>query len=216
VSSFRRLISSRANAALSTGPRTEAGKRRSSQNALRHGFRSRCAVILESESPQEFDALRQRFLSYFQPRSPLEHACVIQMAIARWHQRRLSALETKMWNDALAAQTTGAPPTRTLAAFLALCATPGFAALSRYEATCHQSFARALRLLLNLSRIRPLSSALVQPASPAVCHNADEFYTNEANLRFPDIRGPANCRHLWTPTTSPRSRYSLKSTGPGS
>jgi hypothetical protein len=114
------------------------------------------------------------------------------MAITRWHQHRLWALETKMWNDALAAQTPGARPTRILAAFLTLCATPGFAALSRYEATCHQSFARALRLLLNLSRTRPQSSAPAQATSPAVCQNAVEFYTNEATLRFPDVRGAAN------------------------
>ena len=41
MSSFRRIISSRANGALSAGPKTDAGKRRSSQNARRHGCRSR-------------------------------------------------------------------------------------------------------------------------------------------------------------------------------
>jgi len=50
---LRRLISSRANAAKSTGPKSTAGKRRSSLNALRNGFRSQ-TVVLENESAPRF------------------------------------------------------------------------------------------------------------------------------------------------------------------
>src|ERR1700693_1905973 len=43
----------RSNAQHSTGPRTDAGKQRSSQNALRHGLTARSAVI-PSEDPADY------------------------------------------------------------------------------------------------------------------------------------------------------------------
>ena len=41
----KRLAANRANSKLSTGPRTEAGKRRSSQNSFRHGLCSRLYIF---------------------------------------------------------------------------------------------------------------------------------------------------------------------------
>jgi hypothetical protein len=46
------LDANRANAQLSTGPRTEEGKRRSSLNAFRHGLTGQIAkTILSKSSP---------------------------------------------------------------------------------------------------------------------------------------------------------------------
>jgi len=155
VSSFRRIVSSRANAAHSTGPKTAAGKRRSSQNALRHGFRSqRPPVILENESSHDFDTLLQDHVSQFQPRDPRERACVDRMATAQWRKRRLRTIENRMWRDALASE----PPAdefhneidRSAAAFSTLCCTPGFAVLSRYDGALQQSFQHAFRDLRSL------------------------------------------------------------------
>jgi len=60
----QRHRANRANALLSTGPRTDAGKQRSSLNALRHGLTAASAVLL-SEDRSAYDAHRRR-----PPRTP--------------------------------------------------------------------------------------------------------------------------------------------------
>src|ERR1035438_2851384 len=52
VSVFRATIN-QLNAQKSSGPRTQAGKQRSSRNALRHGLTARTAV-LDSEDPEAY------------------------------------------------------------------------------------------------------------------------------------------------------------------
>jgi hypothetical protein len=48
----KRLAANRANAQLSTGPRTPAGKRRSSQNSLKHGLCSNLYLyVSETDEP---------------------------------------------------------------------------------------------------------------------------------------------------------------------
>jgi len=193
VSSFRRIISSRANAALSTGPRTDAGKRRSSRNALRHGCRSRQVdiVLLQNESRNDFDTLLQDHLSAFQPRTTSERACVDRMAFARWRQRRIWALENQMWNQAIAALPAGQIEydddlSKMVAAYSNLCRKPGFAVLPRYEASCHQAYDRTFHQLLALQRNEP----------------KNEICTNEATLCIPYVPPAAAGTRVDPPSTS--------------
>jgi hypothetical protein len=53
-----RIDANRRNAKRSTGARTPEGRRRSSQNALKHGLRSRAIVISRPEIPIKFRNLR--------------------------------------------------------------------------------------------------------------------------------------------------------------
>ena len=59
-----RADTNRANSAHSTGPRTEAGKQRSSLNALRHGLTARTAV-LPTEDPEAYQRHIQQFLDEY-------------------------------------------------------------------------------------------------------------------------------------------------------
>jgi hypothetical protein len=88
-----RAVSNRANAQLSTGPLTPAGKARSSQNALQHGHLSR-KLLLPSESQLEFDALLFQLQSELNPLCTLELALVERIAIGLWRQRRLISAES--------------------------------------------------------------------------------------------------------------------------
>jgi hypothetical protein len=153
MSSLRRLISSRANAKLSTGPRTEAGKRRSSQNARRHGCRSRTVIIPEDESREDFALLLQTYLDDLQPRNPEECACINQMAVARWRQRTLWALETRMLNEA---------------SLLSLLGVSRFTVLSRYETHESLNFYRALRKFQKLRKTSAICTNELTLAFPYV------------------------------------------------
>jgi hypothetical protein len=58
VTSFRQIEANRGNALRSTGPKTEAGKRRSRRNAVRRGSTAETAVIAleDIEDYQAFEA----------------------------------------------------------------------------------------------------------------------------------------------------------------
>ena len=68
--------SNRANAKKSTGPRTEEGKSRVSQN------------------PDRFYTFARRFYVELQPKGPTERSLLDMMITARWRLMRLSMLET--------------------------------------------------------------------------------------------------------------------------
>jgi hypothetical protein len=167
MSSIRRLISSRANAALSTGPKTAEGKRRSSQNALRHGCRSRRLAIPSDQSPRDLDNLRRSYLASVQPRTPFEHACLNQIVEAKWRISCLSSAENRMVDRALASQ----PPhlqnadstTRLREAYLTLLDNPHFTVLSGYEYTQAMNFIRAIRSLLKSRRRKNRSIPTNEP-----------------------------------------------------
>jgi len=77
----------------STGPRTEEGKQRSSQNSLKHGLFSTKSFLLPGESQEEFDKLLYRYNREHQPKGPTEEDLVDYLAHTEWRRRRIPALE---------------------------------------------------------------------------------------------------------------------------
>ncbi len=84
--------SSPAGAHTATGPRTAAGKKRSSRNALKSGIFSQ-VVVLDGEPRAQFDALLEGFRDYFQPLGVPEDVLVEKLATLCWRRRRLLAAE---------------------------------------------------------------------------------------------------------------------------
>ena len=102
--SERKLAANRANAQRSTGPRTAAGKARSSLNALRHGILARAAFNLTIEGAErrkEFDALIAGLAEEFQPQTIVEHLMVQQLAGCWWRLAKVWRYEQeaawRMW-----------------------------------------------------------------------------------------------------------------------
>jgi hypothetical protein len=95
----RRARANRANASLSTGPRTDSGKQRSSLNALRHGLTAASAV-LPSEDQAAFDAHRRGFFDEYQPATPTETQLVQELADTSWRLNRIPLLEAELLNRA--------------------------------------------------------------------------------------------------------------------
>ena len=87
------IRANRANAKKSTGPRTQEGKARSSQNALKHGLLANDAV-LPGEDPADFDRHLRSFEDTYLPRNRVEKEIVRQIADVAWRMQRLSRIET--------------------------------------------------------------------------------------------------------------------------
>jgi hypothetical protein len=90
--SDRRKKSSRANGALSRGPSSPEGKKRSSQNAFRHGLLADC-VVIEGENRESFLALLQFHIDRFQPADGVEFGMMEEMASCKWRLHRAWFLE---------------------------------------------------------------------------------------------------------------------------
>jgi len=91
----------RENAQHSTGPRTEAGKKRSSMNALRHGLTGQ-TIVLPAEDLAAYRTFTKRFFDGLKPRGVLEEELVQTLADCRWRLNRLSAIETNLLSMAQA------------------------------------------------------------------------------------------------------------------
>ena len=95
----RRVIANRANSRHSTGPRTAAGKHRSSLNALRHGLSSQTAV-LPSEDPQTYQRHCQQFRAEYAPKTPTETHLVQELSDTAWRINRIPLLEADLLTHA--------------------------------------------------------------------------------------------------------------------
>lgn len=77
------LEANRRNAQYSTGPRTEAGRARSSQNNFRHGFRS-AFRLLPDENPEDYSGLLNDLRQQHLPENTTEDFLVERMAQHMW------------------------------------------------------------------------------------------------------------------------------------
>jgi len=85
----------RANSQHSTGPRTPAGKQRSSLNALRHGLTGH-VIVLPSEDHAAYDHHTRRLFDDLQPKGALEEQLVQSLSDTSWRINRIAALETNL------------------------------------------------------------------------------------------------------------------------
>jgi hypothetical protein len=116
----RRAAINRANSKHSTGPRTEAGKQRSSQNALRHGLTCQSAV-LPTEDPAAYEQHCRQFRDEYQPANATETQLVQELADTSWRLNRIPLLEV----DVLSRPQSPAPSPESPAPAVAALATLG-------------------------------------------------------------------------------------------
>jgi hypothetical protein len=93
MSSLRQIEANRRNALKSTGPTTDAGKRRSHRNALRHGLTAE-AVIEVLEDPKDYEAFEKSVIADFDAQTAVERELVLRLANLLWRLRRAIATET--------------------------------------------------------------------------------------------------------------------------
>jgi hypothetical protein len=85
----------RANALLSTGPRTAAGKQRSSLNAVSHGLTA-ASPVLPSEDPAAYQHHCRQFSDEYKPATPTESQLTQELADTAWRLNRIPLLEAEL------------------------------------------------------------------------------------------------------------------------
>ncbi len=88
----RRAAINRENAQHSTGPRTDAGKQRSSLNSLRHGLTA-ASPVLPTEDRAAYEDHRRCFVDEYKPATPTESQLVQELADTSWRLNRIPLLE---------------------------------------------------------------------------------------------------------------------------
>jgi hypothetical protein len=89
------MEANRRNAQQSTGPRSEAGKKISSLNALRHGLTSR-VVVLPSEDLAAYGKFSDEYLASLAPDTFPERQCAQTIVDTQWRLNRVRSLEEGM------------------------------------------------------------------------------------------------------------------------
>ena len=171
MSSSKRIAASRANGAKSRGPKTPAGKARSSQNAIKHGLLSR-TLLVGAESEEGFRDTIADYLAHFPDPDPVEFAIIIEIAACYWRLRRLWAVEKEWMDQSLPARTRNSSAIASIAtAFGILAETNKFRLLHLYEGRIHRQYHTAFETLLSLRRNRNAEMnreiTAVPPDSPA-------------------------------------------------
>jgi len=93
----------RNNAQHSTGPKTEAGKWRSSLNALRHGLTGQI-VVMPTEDMAAYRSHVKSFTDEYNPKGATEAQLVQQLADTSWRLNRAASLEANLYTLAAAHQ----------------------------------------------------------------------------------------------------------------
>jgi hypothetical protein len=95
MNSAARQTANAANARLSTGPRTEEGKARSSQNARQHGLTA-AELVIAAEDREEFDELHAQLQSDVAPQGAIQQTLFDQLVSAAWNLRRIRRMEAEL------------------------------------------------------------------------------------------------------------------------
>jgi hypothetical protein len=88
----KQIEANRRNAKLSTGPKTAAGRARSSRNALRHSLTAEEVTVDEAEAAQ-FEAFRDDIVEDLGVVGALEEELAQRIALGLWRLRRVPRLE---------------------------------------------------------------------------------------------------------------------------
>jgi hypothetical protein len=143
MTSPEQIEANRRNAALSTGPRTPAGKAACCLNASRHGLLAR-ELLVKGESKGDFTAFADGVRERLAPDGELEIFVVNRVISAAWRLRRALTVESALFNSG------GGPASADLSGG----ALAKIRLLSRYEVTLERSLYKALERLDHLRRVR--------------------------------------------------------------
>ncbi len=94
MASQAQILANRRNTKKSTGPRTNEGKIKVSQNAVKHGLSARQDVI-STENQAEFELYRDRILDELEPASPIESMLAERVVSLSWRLKRAGRIQNQ-------------------------------------------------------------------------------------------------------------------------
>ncbi len=98
IVSDNKVRANRANAKLSTGPKTLSGKEKVSGNALSHGLTAEKHVII-GESIDEFNTFKDSMFKVYEPNGAYEEEIFIKLVELLWRLRRVGVIETGIFGN---------------------------------------------------------------------------------------------------------------------
>jgi hypothetical protein len=148
-----------------TGPRTDAGKARSSQNAVKHGLCSERAVIA-GEDPAEWESFREEIVKSYAPATFLERELAERVALQMWRQRRAARYEVELFSAVYDDESGDgdAGPTRHERALLLMKALDK---IVRYESHIARQLKEAAQLLREAQASRPMAAPTREAPRPS-------------------------------------------------
>ena len=150
------------NAKHSTGPRTDDGKKRTSLNALKHGFRAKDPLI-PGEDPDHYYRHSAELEHELQPATPLEETLVEQIVDITWRLKRFARIEAAVINelyDSSAEQPENQDKDGEQLLGKALADSSALNRLSRYEAQLSRRYQNTMKELRELRKRRRASAFL--------------------------------------------------------
>ena len=150
MSSAAQQAANQQNSQRSTGPRTEEGKAKVSQNANRHNLTGRLKI--SDDEIEAFAAFEQSHRAQIDPTGPLELTLFEQFIAAGWNLQRIETLQAES---------------------LANADFPQLDRLARYRGQHERTFYRALKELKALQTAREIQERIANPKKPNFLSLAD-------------------------------------------
>ena len=190
------VLANQANARLSTGPATDAGKAAVAQNATSHGLSSVTFTLLPHENAEDFAKLLETLNQEFSPGCSAEDFLVTEMARAQWKLRRVDAIESAILAGAV---TESADPWAAIAAQFQSLTGDALVKLDRYATSARRAWHKSLDTLLKFRAAEEISGV----RTSRIERNLSEAAINRV------ISAPIPCTDL-PPIPMPRTNYETK------
>jgi hypothetical protein len=97
MTSIKQIGANRRNSLKSTGPKTEAGKRASRRNAVRHGLTAETVIGALEEDADDYKAFEAAITADYDAQSAVERELVLRLANLLWRLRRATTIETGLF-----------------------------------------------------------------------------------------------------------------------
>jgi hypothetical protein len=149
MASPAQILANRENAQLSTGPKTEAGKKASSRNSSRHGLTG-TQIVMPGEDASAYEELREGLHFAHNPANDPERILVDQIAANGWRLMRAQRVEAAFLSKL--AEGSDNPDGAIAAAFLER--PKDLARIARYVTAASNAYYKALSELSKLQKAR--------------------------------------------------------------